>query len=353
VVVDGDRERFLGALLSDHVLIEDVVDFLRLRNVPQPQVLVDVLVELFLDDLVAELDTLVADVDARSGDQFPDLLLRLAAETTLQLTLLIAESEHSLSAPLVYVGTVPWPARNFFGENLVDEAVLFGILGGHVVVAVDVLEDLLDGLLRRGLVDARQHAPRGDQVAGGDLHVGGLAADLLDPGLVDQDLGVGQGDALARGAAGQQDRAHRGGHAGADRRDVGLDQLHGVVDRQSGRHAAARAVDVHVDIFIGVFALQEQQLGDHEVGQVVVDRAADEDDPLLEQPRIDVEGPLAARALFDDHGNEVTHPTSLLRFRGAAGSAVYWLRLCGWGVGFFFAPGRLGGWLSFDDVRVV
>jgi hypothetical protein len=94
VIVDGDRQRFLRALLADHVLVEDVIDLFRLRNVAKPEVLIDVLVELFLDDLVAELDTLIANVNARPGDQFPNLLLRLAAEATFQLTLLVAESKH-------------------------------------------------------------------------------------------------------------------------------------------------------------------------------------------------------------------------------------------------------------------
>src|SRR5213076_1602722 len=40
--------------------------------------------ELFLDDLVAEVDALVADVHAGSGDQLLDLLLRLPAERALQ-----------------------------------------------------------------------------------------------------------------------------------------------------------------------------------------------------------------------------------------------------------------------------
>ena len=94
VVVDRDRQRFLGALLPDHILVEDVIDLFGLRDVPQPQVLIDVLVELFFDDLVAELDALIANVNAGTGDQFANLLLRLAAEAALQLTFLIPESEH-------------------------------------------------------------------------------------------------------------------------------------------------------------------------------------------------------------------------------------------------------------------
>jgi hypothetical protein len=60
VVVHRHRERLLRPLLTDDVLIEDVVDLLRLRDVAKPQALVDVLVQLFLDDIVTELDAIPA-----------------------------------------------------------------------------------------------------------------------------------------------------------------------------------------------------------------------------------------------------------------------------------------------------
>jgi hypothetical protein len=50
---------------------------------------------------------------------------------------------------------------------------------------------------------------------------------------------------------------------------------------------------------------QEEQLGDDEVGHVVVDGGAEEDDAVLEQPRVDVEGPLAAVGGFDDGGDDI------------------------------------------------
>jgi hypothetical protein len=83
VVVDGDRKRALGLLLPDHVLIQDGVDLLRLRQA------VDVERrrggQLLVDDLVAEIDALVADVYARAGDQLLDLALGLAAEAAEEL----------------------------------------------------------------------------------------------------------------------------------------------------------------------------------------------------------------------------------------------------------------------------
>jgi len=43
---------------------------------------------------------------------------------------------------------------------------------------------------------------------------------------------------------------------------------------------------------------------DDAVANVVVERAADEDDPLAQEPRVDVERPLAARVLLDDNRDQ-------------------------------------------------
>jgi hypothetical protein len=83
VVVDGDRERALGGLLADHVLLQDVVDFLRFRQVLELEGRRRG--QLLVDDLVAEVDALVADVDAGAGDQLFHLTLRLAAEAAEEL----------------------------------------------------------------------------------------------------------------------------------------------------------------------------------------------------------------------------------------------------------------------------
>jgi hypothetical protein len=84
VVVDGDREGPLGGLLTDDILLEDLVDLTRFRQVLQ----LDPTArrgQLLVDDLVAEVDALVADVDAGPGDQLLDLALRLATEAAEEL----------------------------------------------------------------------------------------------------------------------------------------------------------------------------------------------------------------------------------------------------------------------------
>ena len=99
-------------------------------------------------------------------------------------------------------------------------------------------------------------------------------------GLVVEDPGVGQRHALARRPAGQEQRAHRHRDAEADRLHVAADELHGVVDRQPRVDDAAGRVDVEGDVLVGVLGLEMEQLGDDQVRDLVVDRGAEEDDPL-------------------------------------------------------------------------
>src|SRR5215211_7819463 len=74
--------------------------------------------------------------------------------------------------------------------------------------------------------------------------------------------------------------------------------------REPGIDRAARRVDVDRDVLVRVLRLQVQELRDDEVGDLVVDRRAEEDDPLVEQPRVDVELALATRRALDDHGDQ-------------------------------------------------
>src|SRR6478752_4589654 len=84
-------------------------------------------------------------------------------------------------------------------DDLVDDAVLLGFLRRHYKVAVGVAVDLLDrlpGVARQELLEEHPHP---QDLPGRQLDVGGLA---LRPGvgLVDEDTGVREGEALARRA---------------------------------------------------------------------------------------------------------------------------------------------------------
>ena len=103
----------------------------------------------------------------------------------------------------------------------------------------------------------------------------------------------------------EEHRRHRRRLTDAIRLHVGLDELHRVVDRQARRDRPARAVDVEQDVALGILGFEEQHLRDDEVGDLVVDRRADEDDAVFEQPRKDVVGAFATVRLFDDHRDEL------------------------------------------------
>ena len=98
MVIDGDREGLLGRILSDDVLIEELVDFPGLGQFPADRRL-GRLAELLFDDLVAQVDALIADVDAGAGNELLDLLLTLAAEGTLQQVATLTDASHGAPLP--------------------------------------------------------------------------------------------------------------------------------------------------------------------------------------------------------------------------------------------------------------
>src|SRR5690606_31550123 len=95
VVVDGDGERLLRLVLADDVLVEEVVDLPRLRQALQRAL--RRFGEFFLDDLVAEIDALVADVDPGARDELPYLLLALAAERALEQVAAVTDACHLIA----------------------------------------------------------------------------------------------------------------------------------------------------------------------------------------------------------------------------------------------------------------
>ena len=118
-------------------------------------------------------------------------------------------------------------------------------------------------------------------------------------------MGVGKAETLAFGSGGEEDRAHGGANSDAVGVHITSEELHGVVNREACGHGSSRGVDVDVDVLLGVRHLQEEQLRNDGVCHEVIDRSSDEDDAVLEETRVDVEGPLPSSVLFDDSGDEM------------------------------------------------
>jgi len=187
-------------------------------------------------------------------------------------------------------------------DDVVDDAVVACLGGGHVVVPVDVEGHLLDRPAAVVGDDLGHPASEGQHLAQLDLHVGGRTAGA-GRSLVDHDAGVRQREALPGGATAEDHGRGGHAHAHADGGDVGLDVLHHVVDGHAGVGHAPGRVDVEVDVPLVVLRLEEQHLRDDQVRHLVVDLLPQEDDPLAQERGVDVEGPVAAVALLD-HGRD-------------------------------------------------
>ena len=63
------------------------------------------------------------------------------------------------------------------------------------------------------------------------------------------------------------------------------------------------AVDVHLNVLVGILRLQIQQLGNHQTGGGIIDLFAQEDDAVVEQAGVDVVGTLTPVGLLYHIGN--------------------------------------------------
>src|SRR5271155_1706708 len=97
MIMDRDREYLLGVVLADDIVVEDLADLPRSRNLVarfrQRRLVV------LADDVQAKLDALVANEDGRPGNELAHLVLALAAERAIQRVLRIAAANLAHSEP--------------------------------------------------------------------------------------------------------------------------------------------------------------------------------------------------------------------------------------------------------------
>src|SRR5688500_10186524 len=97
VVVDRDGELLLGLFLADDVFVEELLDVLRHRQRRRPGAPAGFEFVVVRDDVVADLDALVANEDRRARDQLADVILVLVAERTAEDLAVAGFFDHELS----------------------------------------------------------------------------------------------------------------------------------------------------------------------------------------------------------------------------------------------------------------
>src|SRR6266851_3123899 len=107
VVVNLDREHLLGAVLPDHVLVERGANRLRVGDETRLLFLGAGRAVVVLEDLLAEVDALVTDENARARDQLAYLVLALAAEAAARVPAAVFSFVHRSFA--VSITTRPAP----------------------------------------------------------------------------------------------------------------------------------------------------------------------------------------------------------------------------------------------------
>src|SRR5471032_1859080 len=327
VVVHRYGQNLLRTFLTNYILIKDAADFFRRRQFMRAALGLGFL-HLLTDDVVAQVDALVANKDRGAGNQLTHFMLAFATEGAIeQLAVVLAVAgvshsfdpnpigfQHKMKAyagffkPAV-VGRADQPyfevliLSGALFDHCVDQPIGARSFGAHEVVTIGIALDFFQGVpavLGHQCIEALTNK---QDFLGVNFDVRRLALEAAQR-LVNHHARVRQAVTLALGARGEQERAHAAGLTDAGRRHVWLDELHGVVDRHTRRHRTARGVDVKMDVLVRVFRFKEQQLRADQVGHVVLYRADQKDHSFLEQARVDVIGAFATSRLLDNHRDQ-------------------------------------------------
>src|SRR5262249_13860324 len=157
------------------------------------------------DDVVADLDALVADEDRRAGDELPDVVLVLVAEGAPQDFSFPGLFHHVNFSPSRWrpacgsgrparrcAGGSPYPLRTL-ADDIVNNTVFLALIGRHDVVPLGIILDTFDRLTRvvhQDFIDALAHP---QDFSGRNIYIGRLAPQPRHQRLVDDDAGIRQG----------------------------------------------------------------------------------------------------------------------------------------------------------------
>src|SRR5947208_4086232 len=121
--------------------------------------------------------------------------------------------------------------------------------------------------------------------------------------LVNEHRRVRKAEALALLTSSQKYRTHTHRHTYTNCRNIRLNPLHSIVDSQASINHSTRRIDIQINILGCILTLEEKQLCYSEVGNIIIDWRANEDDAFLEQARIDVHPTLTTRRRLDNIRN--------------------------------------------------
>ena len=90
MIVNRNRQCFLRLVLSDDIIIQELLDLLRFQKVDLKFIRLRVILKFLLNDLRANVHTLVTDVcSVGASNELADLILRLVAEGAAHLVFTI------------------------------------------------------------------------------------------------------------------------------------------------------------------------------------------------------------------------------------------------------------------------
>ena len=133
-----------------------------------------------------------------------------------------------------------------------------------------------------------------------DMNIGGRPLSSA-PRLMDHHAGVRQRVPFSLGAGRQEERAHARGLSQTVSRHIALHEAHRIVDREARGHGAAGRVDINIDVLAGIFHVEEEDLGNDQVRDHIIDRRSDKNNTILKKAGVNVVGALPFSGCFDDH----------------------------------------------------
>ena len=217
MVVDRDREDLLRRLLADHVLVEDLADLVRASagrtsrpcRPYRPA-------RLLADDVVAELDALVADEHRRAGDQLAapraGSCRRTSSREACRRMTILSAIRCCLRRPLLVRSTLR-AAQCRFCKTLSTMPYFTRLLGGHEIVALGVALDLSRSAGRCARPGSRSAARAGYRISLAWISMSDAWPWKPPSGWWIMTREFGSAEALALGAGRQQERAHARRHA--------------------------------------------------------------------------------------------------------------------------------------------